>query len=103
MNDVTRKAIAATVEWLARNNIGDGDGRVSVQLMKISEEAGEAAGAWIGAQGYNPRKGVTHTRAEVAAELADIVMTALVAIEILGFDPDDIMGECAEKVLGRVS
>jgi NTP pyrophosphatase (non-canonical NTP hydrolase) len=103
VNEVTRRAVTATVEWLARNNVAEGDQAVSLQLLKISEEAGEAAGAWIGALGQNPRKGVTHLRGDVAAELADVVMTALVAIESLGFDPDEVMTACAIKVLARVS
>jgi len=103
VNDVTRRAVTATVEWLARHRVAEGDQVVSLQLLKISEEAGEAAGAWIGALGQNPRKGVTHVRSEVAAELADVVLTALVAIESLGFDPDEVVSECAAKVLARVS
>jgi phosphoribosyl-ATP pyrophosphohydrolase len=103
VNDVTRQAVAATMAWLERHEVAAGDELVSLQLMKIGEEAGEAAGAWIGARGYNPRKGVTHTRGEVAAELADVVLTALVAIETLGFDADEVVSECAAKVLARVS
>lgn len=103
MNDVTRRAVTATVRWLERNKVAEGDAVISLQLLKISEEAGEAAAAWIGALGQNPRKGVTHLRGDVAAELADVVMTALVAIEALGFDPDEVMTACAAKVLTRVS
>jgi NTP pyrophosphatase (non-canonical NTP hydrolase) len=103
VNDVTRRAVTATVQWLERNKVAAGDEAISLQLLKISEEAGEAAGAWIGALGQNPRKGVTHLRSEVADELADVVMTALVAIESLGFDPEEVLTACAEKVLARVS
>ncbi len=46
--------------------------------------SGQVAAAWIGLFGQNPRKGVTHTREDVAAELADVVFTALLAIESLG-------------------
>jgi NTP pyrophosphatase (non-canonical NTP hydrolase) len=103
VNEVTRRAVTTTVEWLKRNNVADGDEAISLQLLKISEEAGEAARAWIGVLGQNPRKGVTHVRTDVAAELADVVMTALVAIESLGYDPEEVLTACAEKVLGRVS
>jgi NTP pyrophosphatase (non-canonical NTP hydrolase) len=102
VDDVTRAA-RATVRWLERHNGRPDDENVTLQLLKISEEAGEAAGAWIGALGRNPRKGVTHVRSQVADELADVVMTALVAIESLGFDADEVMSRCAAKILDRVS
>ena len=89
------------LRWLEMQGLR-GDELVSLQLLKISEEAGEAAGAWIGALGSNPRKGVTHSRADVAAELADVVLTALVAIESLGYDAGDVVAECAAKVLARL-
>jgi NTP pyrophosphatase (non-canonical NTP hydrolase) len=95
--------VTATVQWLERNKVADGDEAISLQLLKIGEEAGEAARAWIGVRGQNPRKGVTHVRGDVAAELADVVMTALVAIESLGFDPEEVVTACATKVLARVS
>ncbi|TDC72480.1 hypothetical protein E1193_27640, partial [Micromonospora sp. KC606] len=53
--------------------------------------AGEAATAWIGLFGQNPREGVMHTRDDVAAELADVVFTALVAIESLGLDARSVV------------
>ena len=52
--------------------------------------------------GTNPRKGVTHTPAEVAAELADVAFSALVAIESLGADAAAVLGECAAKVAARL-
>ena len=39
----------------------------------------------------------------VADELADVVVTALVAIESLGFDARAVLDECAVKVSGRLS
>src|SRR5690625_2974981 len=47
------------------------------RLAKITEEAGEVVAAHIGATGQNPRKGVTHTRADVEEELLDVALTAL--------------------------
>jgi hypothetical protein len=38
----------------------------------------------------------------VAAELADTVITALVAMESLGVDTDQVMAECVAKILRRV-
>lgn len=87
--------------WLAHVN-GEGRDQQTLQILKVTEEAGEAAAAWIGTVGQNPRKGVTHTTADVANELADVVLTALVAITSLGFDPERVMADCAAKVASRL-
>ena len=50
------------------------------KLMEESGEVGQAVGGWFG---ENPRKGVTHTRADVLAELLDVAVTALGAYESL--------------------
>ncbi|MFF0822507.1 MazG-like family protein [Micromonospora haikouensis] len=74
---------------------------IGLRILKLVEEAGEAASAWIGAVGQNPRKGVTHTRDDVAAELADAAFTALVAIASLGYNPQQVVGACVDKVADR--
>jgi hypothetical protein len=94
-------AVRTSREWLDAAN-GVGDAELTCRILKVTEEAGEAAGAWIGVLGQNPRKGVTHTRDEVAAELADVALTALVAIESLGLDAGVTLAACADKVLGRL-
>lgn len=48
-----------------------------VQLAKMVEEVGEAAGAYIGMIGANPRKGETHTMEDFHKELMDVALTAL--------------------------
>lgn len=48
-----------------------------VQLAKMVEEVGEAAGAYIGMIGANPRKGETHTMEDFHKELLDVALTAL--------------------------
>ncbi|HCT79952.1 MAG TPA: hypothetical protein DGG94_06455 [Micromonosporaceae bacterium] len=73
-----------------------------MRILKVTEEAGEVAQAWIGVVGQNPRKGVTHTEREVADELADVAFTALVAIQSLGFDVDEVLATCVAKVLRRL-
>ena len=87
--------------WLDAAN-GTGQAELTCRILKLTEEAGEVAGAWIGLVGQNPRKGVTHTREEVAAELADVVITALVAIESLGLDARTVVTACADKVRSRI-
>lgn len=53
---------------------------VTLQILKIGEEFGEAAQAVIGAKGTNPRKGNSHTWDDVEAEVADVIVTAMVAL-----------------------
>ncbi|MEU6206254.1 MazG-like family protein [Micromonospora musae] len=88
--------------WLDAAN-GTGDAELTCRVLKLTEEAGEVAGAWIGLLGQNPRKGVTHTRDDVAAELADVAFTALVAIESLGLDARTLLDSCADKVQPRIA
>jgi NTP pyrophosphatase (non-canonical NTP hydrolase) len=94
-------AVGTARDWLDASNGAD-DAELTCRILKITEEAGEAAAAWIGAVGQNPRKGVTHTRADVAAELADVAFTALVAIESLGVDARTALNECVAKVTARL-
>ena len=74
--------IRTVSEWLDANRPATGDIRV-LQVLKLSEEVGEAAQAVIGATGQNPRKGVTHTWEDVELELCDVALAALVALETI--------------------
>jgi NTP pyrophosphatase (non-canonical NTP hydrolase) len=58
----------------------------AARLLKVTEEAGEATTAYLGAVGQNPRKGFTHGPEDVADELADVIIAAAVAMH--SFDPD---------------
>ena len=100
-DDELYRSVAAAANWLDEHN-GAGREELGLRILKVVEEAGEAAAAWIGATGQNPRKGITHTTADVAAELADVAFTALVAIESLGHDPATVMRCCAAKVATRL-
>jgi NTP pyrophosphatase (non-canonical NTP hydrolase) len=53
---------------------------VEVQLLKLTEETGEAAEAFIGMHGLNSRKGVCRSRDDLLAELADVIITAAVTM-----------------------
>ncbi|MEW2219727.1 MazG-like family protein [Streptomyces sp. NPDC006990] len=66
----------------------------TLQVLKLSEETGEAAQAVIGVQGTNPRKGYSHAWEDVHAEVADVAITGLVALARMR--PDD-----AADFLGR--
>ncbi|MDZ5447489.1 hypothetical protein U2F26_33105 [Micromonospora sp. 4G57] len=102
MDELIWDAVRASRGWLDAAN-GTGDAELTCRILKLAEEAGEAAGAWIGVLGQNPRKGVTHSREDVGAELADVVFTALVAIESLGLDARAVVSSCAAKVRDRAS
>lgn len=73
-----------------------------MRLMKLVEEAGEVMQAYIGMTGQNPRKGVTHTREDVAAELCDVILTAVVALHRFADDPEQAMAEHAGRVVRRI-
>jgi len=100
VSDAIWVAVRNSRDWLDAAN-GTGDLELTCRILKVTEEAGEAAGAWIGVLGQNPRKGVTHDRNDVAGELADVAITALVAIESLGFDAQQVLADCASKVSRR--
>src|SRR3954452_8090463 len=100
MSEQVWSAVRTSRAWLDGAN-GVDDKELTCRILKVTEEAGEAAGAWIGVLGQNPRKGVTHSRKDVVAELADVAITALVAIESLGFDAQQILADCASKVSQR--
>ena len=51
-----------------------------LRLFKLVEEIGEVAEAVIGYTGQNPRKGFSHTLSDITAELADVILTAMVAM-----------------------
>jgi hypothetical protein len=74
--------IAALLTWLDGANPRT-DHELSMRLMKIGEEYGEAVAAYIGITGQNPRKGVTHSPDDLAGELCDVVITALIALASL--------------------
>ncbi|MEW2378997.1 MazG-like family protein [Micromonospora sp. NPDC047812] len=101
MDESIWDAIRALRGWLDAAN-GTGQTEMTCRILKLTEEAGEAASAWIGLLGQNPRKGVTHSREDVAAELADVAFTALVAIESLGSDSRLVLDACARKARARV-
>ena len=57
-----------------------GEVPVEVRLLKLTEEVGEAAEAFLGVHGLNKRKGVCRSRDDLLDELADVIITAAVAM-----------------------
>lgn len=91
------------LERLKRHFVLHADLTFQDQLDKVYEEIGEVAEAWIGVRGKNPRKGITHTREDVANELADVVITSLLAIKLLGFEPNAVLHLQAKKTEQRLN
>jgi hypothetical protein len=80
MEDATWETIGRLVEWLDRGSALPAETKTILQILKITEEAGEVAEALIGVTGQNPRKGYSHTWRDVESELCDVVITAMVAL-----------------------
>jgi NTP pyrophosphatase (non-canonical NTP hydrolase) len=56
------------------------------RLLKLAEETGEAAAAYIGMTGMNSRKGMCASRDDMLDELADVIITAAVAMACIARD-----------------
>ncbi|WP_324608382.1 MazG-like family protein [Streptomyces sp. NRRL B-11253] len=94
--------IRGFVAWLDDAN-GRVEGELALRIMKIGEEFGEAAQAYIGMTGQNPRKGVTHTAADVADELCDVAITALTALASVVDNPEAVFAANLGRVQQRVN
>jgi NTP pyrophosphatase (non-canonical NTP hydrolase) len=57
-----------------------GEVPLEVRILKLTEEVGEAAEALIGIRGLNSRKGICRTTDDLLDELADVIITAAVAM-----------------------
>ncbi|MFC9331839.1 NUDIX domain-containing protein [Kitasatospora sp. NPDC057015] len=65
---------------LAEHCAALGQPLLTMQLVKIQEECGEASQALLGVLGSNPRKGHSHTLAQLQAELCDVIVAGMVAL-----------------------
>ncbi|MDT3395624.1 MazG-like family protein [Streptomyces sp. B1866] len=72
-----------------------------LQILKITEEAGEVAEAVIGATGANPRKGQSHTWEDVQSEVCDVIITAMVALARLTPEARQTFAAHLEKIVDR--
>lgn len=88
------------VAWLDLEN-GRSNAEIGLRLLKLAEENGEVAQAWIGCTGQNPRKGITHTRDDVAAELVDVMVTAAVALTSITDDPAAVLDAAIQRIAAR--
>lgn len=72
------------------------------RILKLQEETGEVAQGVIGFVGANKRKGVTHDEESVAEELADVVITAMVALHDWVPSPEKFMKDRLQGLLVRI-
>jgi 8-oxo-dGTP diphosphatase len=100
MDDVW-DTIGGIVGWLDSVSTLPPEMERLLRIMKITEEAGEVAQAVTGTIGQNPRKGVTHTWDDVAAELCDVIFTSMVALTTLNPDAPKVFGEHLTRVAER--
>lgn len=96
----TWNLIRELVEGLDRTN-GMGEKETGMRLLKLVEEVGEVGAAYIGSTGQNPRKGFTHTNADVASELCDVILTAAVALHRFTDKPEYTLNEHVRTVAQR--
>lgn len=75
---------------VSSDNPDDGIGP-EVRLMKLSEEVGEVMQAYIGFVGANKRKGMYATADDVANELTDVIITAMVALYDWTLGPEELL------------
>jgi NTP pyrophosphatase (non-canonical NTP hydrolase) len=92
------QTIARLAQWLNDAN-GCEHQEITLRLLKLSEEVGEVSQAWIGSMGQNPRKGFTHPVADVADELCDVIVTAMVALTSI----TDIPGEVFARKVAQIA
>jgi len=75
-----------------------GDVPPEARLLKLTEEVGEVAEAYIGMQGLNRRKGVCRTRDDLLAELADVIITAAIAMTGVTGDLEEAKGHLERRL-----
>jgi hypothetical protein len=65
----------------------------------MTEETGDAAEAFIGMHGLNSRKGVCRSRDDLLAELADVIITAAVAMtSVTGGDVEEARSHLEQRL-----
>ncbi|MDX3360575.1 MULTISPECIES: MazG-like family protein [Streptomyces] len=102
MEDRTWEQVDRLLAWLDEEAppADAGDVRL-LRVLKIGEEFGEVAEAIHGATGANPRKGRSHTWEDVTAELADVIVTSMVALATVTPDAQKVLGEHLDALVER--
>lgn len=76
-------------DQISRLHAHHGEASVETRLLKLTEEVGEAAEAFIGMHGLNSRKGICRSHNDLLAELADVIITAAIAMAGVAGDTDE--------------
>jgi NTP pyrophosphatase (non-canonical NTP hydrolase) len=92
--------IAELVRWLNEAN-GSGPHQTAMSLLKLTEEVGEVSQAYLGLEDQNPRRGVTHTEADVADELCDVIVTAMVVLHGFTAAPEKHLAAKIQRIADR--
>ena len=100
-SDPAWDTVGRLVEWLDASSDVPPEVALLLRVLKISEEAGEVAEAIHGVVGSTPRKGVSHTREDVQAELCDVILTSMVALRTITPDAEKVFAERLEHVAAR--
>ena len=95
------QVVAQQKAWLDTHPDTDPALAVPLRVLKVAEEAGEAAAALIGTTGQNPRKGRSHTDADLAAELCDVITAASVALATVVPDPERVLRDHIGRIYMR--
>lgn len=85
-----------------QNNLRVDHSGPEVRLMKLSEEVGEVMQAYIGVVGANARKGHYATADDVAGELCDVVITAMVALHDWTPQPEALLKAKVQTLKDRI-
>lgn len=103
MGDRTWEQVGRLRKWLddEAETVGPADVRL-LRVLKIGEEFGEVAEALHGAMGANPRKGRSHDWNDVQKELADVIVTAMVALDTIAPDARHVLEGRLDALVDRV-
>ncbi|MFB7496120.1 MazG-like family protein [Streptomyces sp. NPDC056161] len=103
MGDRTWEQVGRLRKWLDDETADAAPADVRLlRVLKIGEEYGEVAEALHGALGANPRKGRSHTWTDVQTELADVIVTSMVALATIAPDADHVLDERLDALVARV-
>jgi NTP pyrophosphatase (non-canonical NTP hydrolase) len=101
MDSNSWETVEKLVAWLDRNSELPPETKTILQILKITEEAGEVAEALIGVTGQNPRKGFSHTWRDVENELCDVIITTMVALTRVNPDARELFAAHLAAVAER--
>ena len=101
MDESVWNTVDALVAWLDRGSELPEETKTILQILKITEEAGEVAQAVIGATGQNPRKEHSHTWDDVQNELCDVIITAMVALTRVNPEARQVFTANLDRIAAR--